>query len=177
MYFFKETERGLWTVGAEDSGGQFHPESDHSSIGEAADRVAYLNGYSKAFDIKADAGDCYIVNGIHSWILVAEGRTIPFSGGCFAEYLGDVYKRLGFTPHYLKQYGQFDIRGFRVNDRVRALPWAVSGAYNLGATEARDGFVRSSMEDQGKVVVEFEYPYKEHSILSLPIDRVFRYTL
>lgn len=45
MYYYKQTERQLWTVGC-DSGpnGKWEPESDHSTPAEAAKRVAKLNG-------------------------------------------------------------------------------------------------------------------------------------
>jgi len=44
MYFYKRTERQLFTVGYEDSQGHFHGDSDHGTRAEAAERVAYLNG-------------------------------------------------------------------------------------------------------------------------------------
>lgn len=51
MYVYIQTEKpsecppsGLYTVGFYDPSGRWIPESDHSSKGEAADRVAYLNG-------------------------------------------------------------------------------------------------------------------------------------
>lgn len=43
-YVYMQTEPGLWTVGFEDSNGQWHADSDHSRQEEAATRVAYLNG-------------------------------------------------------------------------------------------------------------------------------------
>jgi hypothetical protein len=44
MYYYKRTERQLWTVGHNDSDDKFMPESDYGSKEEAAKRVAYLNG-------------------------------------------------------------------------------------------------------------------------------------
>ena len=44
MWVYKRTEPGLWTVGFYDPSGKWVPESDHGSPGEAAARVAYLNG-------------------------------------------------------------------------------------------------------------------------------------
>ena len=44
MYVYKQTEPQLWTVGFYDSGGNWHPESDHDNTEEAAKRVHYLNG-------------------------------------------------------------------------------------------------------------------------------------
>jgi hypothetical protein len=38
---------GLWTVGFYDPDGKFHPESDHDSADEAAERVSFLNGNAK----------------------------------------------------------------------------------------------------------------------------------
>lgn len=43
-YFAKRTEPGLWTVGAEDSSGRWHPASDHGDQAEALQEAAYLNG-------------------------------------------------------------------------------------------------------------------------------------
>jgi hypothetical protein len=45
-WIYRQTEPQLWTVGYYDPGGQWHPESDHSSPAEAAARVHYLNGGS-----------------------------------------------------------------------------------------------------------------------------------
>ena len=44
MYVYKETEKGLYTVGFYDPSGNWHPESDHDSREKAAERVHYLNG-------------------------------------------------------------------------------------------------------------------------------------
>ena len=44
MYVYKRTEASLWTVGFYSPGGEWVPESDHSSREEAAERVHYLNG-------------------------------------------------------------------------------------------------------------------------------------
>ena len=44
MYVYRETEKGLWTVGFYDPSGKWYPESDHYVREEAAKRVAYLNG-------------------------------------------------------------------------------------------------------------------------------------
>ena len=44
MYTYKQTEPTLWTVGHHDERGGFHPESDHGSADEAANRVRWLNG-------------------------------------------------------------------------------------------------------------------------------------
>jgi hypothetical protein len=44
MYVYKETEKGLYTVGFYDPSGNWHPESDHYSREKAAERVHYLNG-------------------------------------------------------------------------------------------------------------------------------------
>lgn len=43
MYYYQRTEPGLWTVGTGE-GRDWHPDSDHGSREEAADRVHYLNG-------------------------------------------------------------------------------------------------------------------------------------
>ncbi len=43
-YVYIQSEPGLWTVGFYDPTGKWHPESDHGSRADAADRVAYLNG-------------------------------------------------------------------------------------------------------------------------------------
>lgn len=45
-YVYQSFERGLWTVGFYDPSGKWHPESDHDSTEEAAQRVHYLNGGS-----------------------------------------------------------------------------------------------------------------------------------
>jgi hypothetical protein len=44
MYVYKETERGLWTVGYYDLSGKWYAESDHDNAKDAAERVHYLNG-------------------------------------------------------------------------------------------------------------------------------------
>ena len=44
MYVYIESEHGLWTVGFYDPKGEWHPDSDHQSKGEAAERTAWLNG-------------------------------------------------------------------------------------------------------------------------------------
>lgn len=43
-YVYKQSEEELWTVGFYDPSGKWHPESDHGSPGDAAARVAWLNG-------------------------------------------------------------------------------------------------------------------------------------
>lgn len=43
MYVYKQTEYALWTVGFY-ANGQFHPESEHNTPNEAANRVHWLNG-------------------------------------------------------------------------------------------------------------------------------------
>jgi hypothetical protein len=43
MYYYKNTEPGLWTVGIDTADG-WDPESDHDSIEEARERVRILNG-------------------------------------------------------------------------------------------------------------------------------------
>ncbi len=44
MYVYIESEHNLWTVGFYSPDGKWHPESDHASKEEAAERVHYLNG-------------------------------------------------------------------------------------------------------------------------------------
>ena len=44
MYVYIQSEPGLFTVGFYDPAGKWHSESDHASRGEAAERVAWLNG-------------------------------------------------------------------------------------------------------------------------------------
>lgn len=48
MYVYIESEPGVWTVGFYDPSGKWHPESDKGSQEEAASRVAFLNGHTKA---------------------------------------------------------------------------------------------------------------------------------
>lgn len=43
-FVYIQTEPRLWTVGCYDGGGQFQPESDHGTPGEAARHAAWLNG-------------------------------------------------------------------------------------------------------------------------------------
>lgn len=43
-YVYINSEPSLWTVGFYGPNGKWEPESDHSSIDDAADRVAELNG-------------------------------------------------------------------------------------------------------------------------------------
>lgn len=44
MYVYWQSEPNLWTVGYYSPDGMRHPESDHSSQEQAAERVHYLNG-------------------------------------------------------------------------------------------------------------------------------------
>lgn len=44
MYFYKRTEPNLYTVGFEDCGGVWHPDSDWDTRGDAARQVSLLNG-------------------------------------------------------------------------------------------------------------------------------------
>jgi len=43
-WVFCNFEPGLFTVGYYDPAGKWHPESDHTSRDDAAERVHYLNG-------------------------------------------------------------------------------------------------------------------------------------
>jgi hypothetical protein len=43
-YFYKRTEHNLYTVGYEDSSGNWHSDSDWDSREKAQQQVAYLNG-------------------------------------------------------------------------------------------------------------------------------------
>lgn len=55
MYVYIQSDRWeekgyvhyLYTVGFYDPKGEWHPESDHSTTEEAAERVAWLNGSKK----------------------------------------------------------------------------------------------------------------------------------
>jgi len=53
-YVYIQSEPGLFTVGFYDPSGRWQAESDHGSRGEAADRVAYLNG-TAALEARAGA--------------------------------------------------------------------------------------------------------------------------
>ena len=44
QYVYVKSEPRLWTVGFYEPNGKWHPESDHPSADEAANRVAWLNG-------------------------------------------------------------------------------------------------------------------------------------
>jgi hypothetical protein len=44
MYVYIKSEPSLWTVGFYGPDGKWNPESDHDDPGEAAKRVAWLNG-------------------------------------------------------------------------------------------------------------------------------------
>lgn len=43
-WLYIQSERTLWTVGFYAPDGTWHPESDHTSADEAAERVHWLNG-------------------------------------------------------------------------------------------------------------------------------------
>jgi hypothetical protein len=61
MYVYKETEKGLYTVGFYDPSGNWHPESDHDSKKKAGDRVRYLNGgKDNEKTMEKIKGDCAI---------------------------------------------------------------------------------------------------------------------
>lgn len=53
-YVYIQSEPGLFTVGFYDPSGRWHAESDHGSRGDAAERVAYLNG-TAALEARASA--------------------------------------------------------------------------------------------------------------------------
>lgn len=57
MYVYIQTEPTLYTVGFYDPNGKWHPESDHSTRAEAADRVATLNGSNQHAEIIKQAID------------------------------------------------------------------------------------------------------------------------
>lgn len=58
MYVYIKSEPRLWTVGFYRPDGTWEPESDHSSIEEAVDRVHYLNGGAiKNLQASASSGD------------------------------------------------------------------------------------------------------------------------
>ena len=44
MYVYIQSERYLWTVGFYEPTGEWHPDSDHGTREEAAQRVILLNG-------------------------------------------------------------------------------------------------------------------------------------
>ena len=44
MYVYIQSEPGLWTVGFYRPDGEFEPESDHQTKGQAQRHVHYLNG-------------------------------------------------------------------------------------------------------------------------------------
>jgi|21_taG_2_1085346.scaffolds.fasta_scaffold02175_18 hypothetical protein len=44
MYVYIRSEHSVFTVGFYDPNDNWHPDSDHDTNEEAADRVAYLNG-------------------------------------------------------------------------------------------------------------------------------------
>ena len=43
-YVYIQSEPTLWTVGFYDPSGKWHPDTDHGTPEEAAERVHYLNG-------------------------------------------------------------------------------------------------------------------------------------
>ena len=43
-YYYRQSEPGLWTVGCDDAGSNWHSDSDHSDREKAANRVRFLNG-------------------------------------------------------------------------------------------------------------------------------------
>ena len=44
-WVYIRSEPKLWTVGFYDPAGEWHPDSDHGTSEEAAERCAYLNGW------------------------------------------------------------------------------------------------------------------------------------
>lgn len=54
-WLYIKSEAEIWTVGFYDPTGKFHPESDHLTPKDAAERVHYLNGGKKE-PITRDAG-------------------------------------------------------------------------------------------------------------------------
>lgn len=53
FYVYISFELGLFTVGFYGPDGKWHPESDHTSRKEAAERVHYLNGGKGEDDLVA----------------------------------------------------------------------------------------------------------------------------
>lgn len=59
MYVYITSEPGLYTVGFYKPDGTFKPESDHTTAGEAAKRVHYLNGGNEeAADDECSRKEC-----------------------------------------------------------------------------------------------------------------------
>lgn len=50
VWTYIRSEPGLWTVGHYDGKGKWHPESDHTSSHDAAQRVHWLNGQEGEYD-------------------------------------------------------------------------------------------------------------------------------
>lgn len=44
VWYYIQSEPGLWTVGIHDYNGKWHTDSDHDTKEAAAARVHYLNG-------------------------------------------------------------------------------------------------------------------------------------
>ena len=42
-YVYRQSERGAWTVGSYDGSDEWNPESNHSSVKSAIDRLNFLN--------------------------------------------------------------------------------------------------------------------------------------
>lgn len=84
---------------------------------------------------------CYLINGVHSWILSVDGREIPFAGGSYAIYFADVYKRLGYEVEYLKEFSQYDRASVEPGDQVLLKPrgsvpaYKIDESYTLGTVD------------------------------------------
>lgn len=58
-YYYRQSERYLWTVGHDDAADRFQPESDHDNPEDAAARVAWLNGGSPISRQQAEEKDVF----------------------------------------------------------------------------------------------------------------------
>jgi len=72
MYVYIKSEPTLWTVGFYNpKNNEWHPESDHPSPNEAADRVTFLNGPTEAERIRVD-NLTDVVSDIRDYIMEVE---------------------------------------------------------------------------------------------------------
>lgn len=55
-----------------------------------------------------DTKVCKLVNGIFSWSLEADGKTVHFVGSDVADLFADLYTKLGYTIEWNRNQWQID---------------------------------------------------------------------
>lgn len=114
-YVYIRSEPELWTTGHYAPDGTWVPESDHESVRHAAERAAYLNGYSNspAYDLVAHMR-----------------RQIDFSIRAF----GPGERSQGVIDHIRKELKEIEAAPGEVEEWIDVVTLALDGAWRAGFT-------------------------------------------